>query len=158
MWYVGKFDEASWQLLSGLGLTRARFARDSAGMATLEQRIEYKRELRAGDIITIQSRVLEIRDKTIRLFHEMWNDGTREVAARTDILGTYIDTTLRKACSLPSDVRARAELMLGRERLERTDSAVIPAGRNGEGKAAPRSDAGELQGIAQSAMAIGMCW
>jgi acyl-CoA thioester hydrolase len=158
MWYVGKFDEASWQFISTLGLTRARFVRDGAGMATLEQRIEYKRELRAGDLITVQTRVLEIRDKTIRLSHEMWNDVTREVAARTDILGVYIDTTLRKACSLPSDVHARAELILGRERLERTDSAVVPAGRKGAGQPASESESGELERVAPSAMAIGMCW
>jgi acyl-CoA thioester hydrolase len=48
MWYVGKFDEGSWQLLSSLGLTRARFEREGAGMAAVEQHIDYKRELHAG--------------------------------------------------------------------------------------------------------------
>ena len=55
MWYTGKFDEACWQLLSQLGLTPSRFAQDGTGMAAVEQHIQYKRELHAGDAVTIQS-------------------------------------------------------------------------------------------------------
>jgi acyl-CoA thioester hydrolase len=87
MWYVGKFDEASWQLLSALGLTRARFRNESAAMAAVEQRIDYKRELYAGDIVTIRSTVLEVKDKAVRFIHEMRNDATGEVAAVTVTVG-----------------------------------------------------------------------
>src|SRR5689334_23302299 len=55
MWYVGKFDEATWQLLSNIGLSRSRLEKEGAGMAAVEQHIEYKRELRAGDLVTIRS-------------------------------------------------------------------------------------------------------
>jgi acyl-CoA thioester hydrolase len=37
MWYVGKFDEATWQLFSRLGLTNSRFQNDGTGMAAVEQ-------------------------------------------------------------------------------------------------------------------------
>jgi acyl-CoA thioester hydrolase len=121
MWYVGKFDEASWHLISALGLTRARFEREGAGMATIEQRIEYKRELQPGDVITIRSKVIEVKNKTIRLTHEMKNDDG-EVAARTDIVGVHIDTALRKARPLPTDVRERAARMIGCENVESTNS------------------------------------
>jgi acyl-CoA thioester hydrolase len=97
MWYVAKFDEASWQLLSWLALTRARFARDGAGMAAVEQRIEYKRELRAGDVVTIRSTVLEVKDKAIRIRHEMTNDETGDLAAVTEIVAVHIDMTARSA-------------------------------------------------------------
>jgi acyl-CoA thioester hydrolase len=125
MWYVGKFDEASWHLISELGLTRARFEHEGAGMAMVEQRIEYRRELQPGDIITIRSKVLEVKDKTIRLTHEMKNDDTGEVAARTDIVAVHIDTALRKARPLPTDVRERAARMIGCENVESTNSDDI---------------------------------
>jgi acyl-CoA thioester hydrolase len=112
MWYVGKFDEASWQFLSTLGLTPARFRNESAAMAAVEQHIDYKRELYAGDIVTIRSTVLEVKDKAIRFIHEMRNDATGEVAAVTVTVGVYLDTTARKARSLPSDVRERAGLLI----------------------------------------------
>ena len=115
MWYVAKFDEASWQLLSCVALTRARIARDGTGMGAVEQRIEYKRELRAGDVVTVRSTVLEVKDKGIRMHHEMTNDETGDLAAVTEIVGVHIDMTARRACSLPSDVRERAIMMIDNE-------------------------------------------
>jgi len=110
MWYVGKFDEATWQLFASIGLTPSRLREESCGMAAVEQHIEYKRELRAGDVITVRSAVLEIKEKSIRISHEMRNDGTGEIAATTVIVGVHIDTVARKARPLPVDVRERALL------------------------------------------------
>ena len=107
---LGKFDEATWHMFDSIGLTPARFRNDGIGMAAVEQRIEYKRELRAGDIVTIRSSVQEVREKVLVLVHEMTNDATGEMAARTVITGVCIDTVIRKARPLPQDVRERAAL------------------------------------------------
>ncbi len=115
MWYAGKFDEACWQLLSTLGLTRSRFREHGVGMVAIEQHIDYKRELHGGDIITIRSAVTEVRDKVLHLIHEMRNDETGEIAATTAIVALYIDAKVRKARSLPADVRARAQIMIDRD-------------------------------------------
>jgi acyl-CoA thioester hydrolase len=112
MWYVGKFDEATWQLLSLVGLSRSRLEKEDGGMAAVEQHIEYKRELRAGDLVTIRSRVLEVREKVIRFQHEMTNDESQELAAVTTLVGIHMDLTARKARPLPPDVRERASNML----------------------------------------------
>jgi len=112
MWYVGKFDEATWQLISSIGLSRSRLLQEGAGMAAVEQHIEYKRELHAGDLITIRSAVLEVKDKSVRFRHEMWNDETGELAASTVLVGVHFDLTARKARSLPPDVRERASAMM----------------------------------------------
>ena len=112
MWYVGKFDEATWQLLALVGLSRSRLKKDGCGMAAVEQHIEYKRELRAGDLITIRSRVLEVKEKAIRFQHEMTNDETRELAATTILVGVHFDLTARKARPLPVDVREYASKMM----------------------------------------------
>ena len=111
MWYVGKFDEATWQLFSRLGLTNSRFQNDGTGMAAVEQNLQYKRELHAGDVITIRSAVLEVKEKSIRLTHEMTNDQTGEIAAITVIVGVHLDTKARRARPLPADIRERAILM-----------------------------------------------
>ena len=59
-WYVSKFDEATWQLFAAIGLTRTRLREDGRGMAGVEQHIEYKRELFAGDVVTVTSAILEV--------------------------------------------------------------------------------------------------
>jgi acyl-CoA thioester hydrolase len=78
----------------------------------VEQHIEYKRELHAGDLISIRSAILEVKEKTIRFVHEMTNDETGELAARTILVGVYFDTTARKSLVLPADVRERAQLLV----------------------------------------------
>ncbi len=110
--YVAKFDEASWQLFFALGLTPSRLRDGERGMAGLEQHIEYKRELHPGDVVSIRSRVLEVKAKTIRFLHEMQNDETGQPAATTTLTVVYIDTRARKSCPLPEDVfeRARASI------------------------------------------------
>jgi acyl-CoA thioester hydrolase len=115
MWYTGKFDEACWQLLSMLGLNPTRFARDGTGLAAVEQHTQYKRELRAGQAVTIQSALLEVKDKSIHMLHKMIDDASGEVAATTVVVGVHIDATLRKAISIPEDVRERALQMKEQE-------------------------------------------
>jgi acyl-CoA thioester hydrolase len=110
--YVAKFDEGTWQLFAMLGLTRSRFDAEGIGMAGLEQHIEYKRELHPGDVVTVTTRVLEVRDKVIRFEHEMRNDVTGEVAARMLVVAAHLDTAARRARSFPDDVRAKAQAMI----------------------------------------------
>ena len=104
MWYVGKFDEATWQLLAACGLTPSRMRLEGIVMAAVEQHIIYKRELRAGDVITVRSDLLEVREKSMRIGHEMTNDDTGEVVASMIVVGVQIDAVTRKARPLPSDV------------------------------------------------------
>ena len=107
MWYVGKFDEATWHLLASVGLTASRMREENIGMVAVEQRIEYKRELLAGDLITIRSGIQEVRERAVLFFHDMTNEQTQEIAARTFLTGVCMDTKTRKARVLPPDVRER---------------------------------------------------
>ncbi len=107
MWYVGKFDEATWHLFARIGLTPSYCRDHGRGMAALRQDIAYKRELHAGDIVAIRSGILEMKEKTIRFFHEMRNDATGEVSAITVLTGVHLDTRIRKSCPFPADVLER---------------------------------------------------
>ena len=112
MWYVGKFDEATWHLLASAGLTGKRMREEGIGMVAVEQRIEYKRELLAGDLVTIRSWFQEVREKALLFVHEMTNEETQEVAALTFLTGVCLDTKTRKARPLPADVRDRIRITL----------------------------------------------
>jgi len=107
MWYVGKFDEATWQLMALIGLSPMRFRSEGIGMVAVEQHLDYKRELLAGDVLTIRSSVQEVREKSLLLLHEMTNQETQELAARTVLTGVCIDMTTRRARPLPTDIRER---------------------------------------------------
>ncbi len=115
MWYTSKFDEACWQLLSMLGLNVSRFQQDGTAMAAVEQHIQYKRELHAGDAVTIQSALLEVKDKSIHMLHKMVDDTSGQLAATTVVVGVHIDAVIRKAIRLPEDVREKAMQMKEQE-------------------------------------------
>ena len=108
MWYVGKFDEANWNLIARIGLTPTYLRQSGYGMAAVQQNISYKRELLAGDIIEIRSRVLEVGNKSVRFLHEMRNGETGEIAATCEITGVHMDRNQRKSATFPETVRAAA--------------------------------------------------
>lgn len=112
MWYVGKFDEATWNLVSLFGATVEYMKNENRGMVAVEQRIAYRRELVAGNLVSIRSGLQEVKDKSIRFFHEMLNTETGEIAAITWLTGVHIDSNLRRAVTMPEEMRARAEKLV----------------------------------------------
>ena len=112
MWYVGKFDEATWHLFHHLGLTRTFLSENQRGMAAVEQIINYRRELMAGAVITIRSTGLEVKDKSMRFSHEMLEDESGAVAANTTLVAVHLDTGAHRACPFPQQVAERAHAMV----------------------------------------------
>jgi len=113
MWYVGKFDEANWNLFARVGLTPSYFRDSGSGMAAVQQNITYRRELLAGDIVEIKSSLLEIRERSIRFRHEMRNAETGEVAAVCEVIGVHMDRGARKSAPFAETIRrAAAELLV----------------------------------------------
>jgi acyl-CoA thioester hydrolase len=112
MWYVGKFDEANWNLFARIGLTPSYLRRSNRGMAAVQQNISYRHELLPGDIVEITSRLVELRDRSIRFVHEMRNAETGEVAAVCEITGVHMDRSARKAATFEDEVRRAAESLL----------------------------------------------
>lgn len=106
MWYVGKFDEATWNFFAELGLTPSYLRRTNRGMAAVQQNITYRRELLPGDVIEVKSRILESKEKSVRFVHEMHNCETGEVAALCELTGVHLDRAARKAVAFEPNIRA----------------------------------------------------
>lgn len=108
MWYVHKFDEATWQFFASIGLTPAFLRDNHRGMAAVQQNISYKQELMAGDVVEIASSVLEIRDKLIRFAHTMTDSSTGAAVAICELTAVHLDRNARKSCPFPENVRLAA--------------------------------------------------
>jgi acyl-CoA thioester hydrolase len=112
MWYVGKFDEATWHLFASIGLTPSYLRGGHRGMAAVQQTISYKKELLAGDIVEVKSRVLEMREKVIRFAHDMLNAETGEIAATCELTAVHLDREARKSIAFEDAIRVNAEKMM----------------------------------------------
>ncbi len=119
MWYVSKFDEATWNLFASIGITPSFLRAGNRGMAAVQQNITYRRELLAGDVVQISSVLVEMRDKVLRWVHEMRNAESGDIAAVCVLTAVHMDTERRKACALPPEILERGRARLGRYDLER---------------------------------------
>lgn len=108
MHYVGKFDEATWNFFADLGLTPAYFRDHHCGMAAVQQNITYKRELVAGELVEVQTRLIEMRERVIRFEHVMIERGSGDVAAVCDLTGVHLDRRARKSIPFPAEILAKA--------------------------------------------------
>jgi acyl-CoA thioester hydrolase len=116
MWYVGKFDEANWNLFAAIGLTPSYMRSESMGMAAVQQNITYEKEALPGDVIEVRSRILEMGDKSIRFVHEMRDRETSAVLAECELTGVHLDRMQRKAARFPDDIRANVEKLFAATR------------------------------------------
>ena len=112
VWYVSKFDEASWQFASMMGLNNSYFIKNHMGIAALQQNITYKSEIIAGSAVTVRSGVLEIKEKVVRFIHEMRNDTTGEIAAIMILTAVHFNTQKRKSCPFPKDLLKRGRTLI----------------------------------------------
>jgi acyl-CoA thioester hydrolase len=112
MWYVGKFDEATWNLFAEMGVTADFLTASRRGMAAVQQNITYRRELRAGDTVAVRSAFLEIREKVAKFVHEMRNAQTGEISAVCVLTGVSMDAQTRRSCPFPEDVLTRARKLV----------------------------------------------
>jgi acyl-CoA thioester hydrolase len=112
MWYVGKFDEATWNLFSDIGVTPAFLKEKERAMAAVQQELTYKRELLSGDVIAVRSGLLEMREKVAKFVHEMRHAQTGEIAAVCVITAVHLDSRTRKSTAFPAEFlqRGRARL------------------------------------------------
>jgi acyl-CoA thioester hydrolase len=112
MWYVGKFDEATWNLFAMLGVTTAYLRQNRRGMAAVQQNISYRKEMVAGDTVAVRSAFLEVREKAARFVHEMRNGVTGEITAICVLTGVHIDAEARKSCPFPAEIVERGRAMV----------------------------------------------
>jgi acyl-CoA thioester hydrolase len=77
-------------------------------VAAVEQVITYKKELLAGETVSVFSSIVDVKERVLRFLHEMRKGETDEIAATTLQTTVHIDAVTRKAVALPADVAAKA--------------------------------------------------
>ncbi len=111
MWFVGKFDEATWNLAAMMGMTAQYFKDAKRGMAAVDQRIAYRREALPGDVVTIRTAIIELRPKSVRFVHEMRRGDLGDLLATMVVTGVHIDGVGRRATAFAPPIFAAAQAM-----------------------------------------------
>jgi acyl-CoA thioester hydrolase len=103
MVYLQYAEHARWACLQEAGIDHARLLATRTGPVTLEERIRYHRELRAGDEVVVSCALVWGQGKTMRVeqdFHR--SDGTL-VAELTSVVG-LLDLQERRLVPDPGEL------------------------------------------------------
>ncbi len=110
--YITRFSDAANHLLSRLGVSAGQLRDRNWGMAALDYRLRFLRELSAGDSIVVRSAMHDVGRKVYRFFHHLCDVDTGEVVTTLEVAGLFFDKSTRKSFDLPPEIRARAEGLL----------------------------------------------
>jgi acyl-CoA thioester hydrolase len=106
-YFASMFDQATWAFLSEFGITSEYIKANRRGMAAVSQQTKYLLELFSGDIVEIQTELLEVTEKTIRFVHTMRRRPQMDTIATSELVGVHFDTEIHKSCPLPQEIKER---------------------------------------------------
>ncbi|MEV8593019.1 acyl-CoA thioesterase [Streptomyces sp. NPDC052012] len=101
--YLNYAEHARWSLLQAAGITQSRLISQGVGPVALETTIRYRRELLAGDEVTVSCAFAWGGGKTFTIEQTIAKaDGT--VAAEITAVGGLLDLKERKLVARPQEV------------------------------------------------------
>jgi acyl-CoA thioester hydrolase len=106
------FEQALWHVFQGIGITPSVLRGDTIRMAGVQQNINYRKELLPGDLIVVRSGLAELKERSLKMVHEMQHVESGEVCATCELTAVCIDAQTRKPTSFPLEVAARAKEIL----------------------------------------------
>lgn len=143
-YYFERLGDANLALLESLGLGNTRRRQERRATATVQCYLRFERELRAGDVLHIDSAVLGAQGKAVRLGHKLFNSASGEVAATAELTAIHFDMEARTSIALPE------------ADLERLDRAVQPwDGPTRQDRPVPADDA---PGFMESGLDSAKAW
>jgi acyl-CoA thioester hydrolase len=104
MWYTHLFSCATGGLFDQIGLTMAYFEANQTGTFALEHHLRFLSEVRAGQAVTIRTRVLGRSVKRFHFMHFMIQDEGDILAATEEAVGSHVDLRIRRTSPLPRHI------------------------------------------------------
>ena len=105
--YVSRFDQASWFLLAAIGVTPRSIKKQNRRIAIIRQGFQFLRELKGGELVTIESGIIAVGEKYLRFIHRMWDSETGKMIAASDC--TAVEASLKTQKSVPLSPKIRTE-------------------------------------------------
>lgn len=111
-WYLHHFDDAGFHVWSLLGHSLNRMEEEGIHTVVASAKIDYVKELRAGDLFVIRSAFVRCGTRSCNYFQKMFHAETGELHATHEAVEVFFDPRTRKAAAMPDHVRALLEANL----------------------------------------------
>jgi acyl-CoA thioester hydrolase len=104
MWYTHLFARATVGLFQLMGMDRDYFQEHHSGSFALAQHFSYRKEVRAGDQVTLRSRLLARSSRKFHSIHFMTHGDGQDLAATGEFLGAHVDMNTRRTSPFPPHI------------------------------------------------------
>lgn len=111
--YTVRASDGAFFLRHELGLAPSYIRATGRTMIALEEHTRFHRELRAGDPIRLRSRLIDMRARTLVVYHELLNAATEETAATVVAVSAHFDMKTRKVIPWSEDELQRGRALIG---------------------------------------------
>jgi acyl-CoA thioester hydrolase len=116
--YLVVFDLATDEFLAWVGLDADH--RRTQGVTTfcLEAHVTYHREVRAGDPLRFETRLLAHDEKRLHYVHTMWHAGAAYLAATNELMSLHVSRATRRGAPMaPAVLERLARIQRAHDRL-----------------------------------------
>lgn len=128
-YYVLAFDYATDALFDFLGLSRAYKDANNVSTFAVDMNVVYKRELRLGEPLRIETRMIDCSDKALHYFHEMYHGDEGYLAASNEVLSMHMDMSIRRIAPMALEIQDWvAKVCDAHKALGRPDAVGRPLG------------------------------
>ena len=103
------FEQALWHVFHRIGITPSVLRGETIRMAGVQQSIYYRKELLPGDLVLVKSQLIEFRERSLKMRHEMQHVETGEVCATCELTAVCIDAKTRKPREFPPEISSKAK-------------------------------------------------
>ena len=110
--YVSKVSDAAWHVMASIGITPAFIRTRRQAPAAVKQEIAYLKEVLAGDLLRMQSGVLEASERKLTFFHRLSKVETGQVVMTSKVFTVNMDLDARRSVLLDPAVLACARVRL----------------------------------------------
>ena len=106
--YFAAVSEGMTELMARLGLTVEEVRRRQMSFAVVRAETDFHKELRAGDVIALESTIMKLGEKSVTFHHRLRKVGTDAPAMGTVFKCVLLDLAQRQATVIPDDIRGAA--------------------------------------------------
>ena len=111
-WYAHCFDDGMFHLWPKLGVNWAAMEKEGVHTVTASTITFFQKELKAGDLYSIQGGLVRVGNKSVTFSQRMINVETEDLHASQTVTEVFFDPKTRKAAQIPGSLKGIIESKL----------------------------------------------
>ncbi|MGY8957968.1 MAG: thioesterase family protein [Alphaproteobacteria bacterium] len=106
-YYVLAFDYATDAFLDHIGLSREFKESVNSTTFALDMNVSYKREVLEGDPLRFTTQLIDVDEKRLHFFHQMFHATEGYLSATNEVLSVHVDLDTRRISPMPDALSQR---------------------------------------------------